>query len=105
MFDKSKVKYVVESNGEDYSLMYRIICNDVSIQEELMGESFFASEDQTNLVSLRYTEINGEWYCFYEPTAVKVDWNDVEIGIKKLFPDTEKIKPTSIVDKFVTIED
>lgn len=103
MFDKSKVKYVVESNGEDYSLLYRLICNDVFIKEELSGESFFASKGQTNLVLLFYTEINDEWYCFYEPTAAKVDWDDVEKGINVLFPQAKKIKPTTIVARFVTL--
>lgn len=100
MIDKSLVKYIVETNGEDYSLLLRLLSGKVEIHENLMGDSFYASENNTNLVGCFYTKIDNEWYCFYEPTAVKVDWNDVDIGIKSKFPHAEKIKPTMIAVKF-----
>lgn len=97
-----EVKYVVESNGEDFSLLYRLLVDNVNIEESGAGKGVFANEENnSNLVSINYCWIEKDLYVFYEPTAVRVDWEEVDLKIKSMFPKAEKIKTSCIPFKYM----
>lgn len=98
----STVQHIVESNGEDYSLLWLLLREEgIVVDEILAGNSLWSNGEGDGLVSLRYASIQGELYCFYEPTSVKVDWNKVESSVKARFRYAKKSKITSVYYKAV----
>ena len=95
-----KVDYIVESNGQDYSLLWLLLkAEGVEVNEILTGNSLWVNGNNDMLVSLRYSYIQDKLYCFYEPTSVKVDWGKVEDSVKSLFINAESEKTTSVYYK------
>lgn len=93
----NEVKYVVESTSEGYSLLYLLLKQtSTEIIECGSGNGLWSDGPQSGLVSLNYTKINGDWYCFYEPTSCLVDWYKVECSIGTMFTKSETVKLTSI---------
>lgn len=95
-----EVNYIVESNGQDYALLWLLLKSEgVEVKEILSGNSLWSNGNGDGLVGLRYSYIQEELCCFYEPTSVKVDWNKVESSVKNEFPNATSKKITSVYYK------
>lgn len=93
------VKYIVESSNDAHHLLWLLLTSKgIKVEQCSMGNSLWADGDK-GLVSLTYDKIDGEWYCFYEPTSVEVDWNKVEFAVRSKFIRSTKVKMTDVFYK------
>lgn len=98
-----KIDYVVESNSETIMLVYLLLRDKVTWEQEVkQGVGTILGKDKhfPNMVGLSYIKIEGKVVCFYEATSLLVDWNEVDTFIKKEFPDSKKLSSTQLVMKF-----
>lgn len=99
MPEPSDVKYTVESSDEAHHLLWLLFqSKGIKMEQCTRGDSLWADGDK-GLVSLTYDKIEGEWYCFYEPTSVEVNWNKVESEVNARFYKADKIKITDVFYK------